>query len=141
MNEKITFNTCFRLVSFRRRNVFQARWMMPAACCLKRKQLFSQKWELCMKYHFSLNCYYFYLHSLLFLRWMSLTDLIHLRHLRCITLTAPCVYVSWKYMFFESHSFIFIFVTRLFLLPSCKKKANENTNFGGRRLGNLLWRQ
>ena len=29
---------------------------------------------------------------------------------------------------------------RLFLLPSCKRKANENTNFGGRRLGNLLWR-
>ena len=29
---------------------------------------------------------------------------------------------------------------RLFLFPSCKRKANENTNFGGRRLGNLLWR-
>ena len=29
---------------------------------------------------------------------------------------------------------------RLFLVPSCKRKANENTNFGGRRLGNLLWR-
>ena len=29
---------------------------------------------------------------------------------------------------------------RLFLVPSCKRKANENKNFGGRRLGNLLWR-
>ena len=29
---------------------------------------------------------------------------------------------------------------RLFLVPSCKRKANENTHFGGRRLGNLLWR-
>ena len=33
-----------------------------------------------------------------------------------------------------------IFVIRLFLLHSCKKKANESTNFGGKRLGNLLWR-
>ena len=33
INEKITFNFSFRLVSFRRRNVFQTRWMMPAACC------------------------------------------------------------------------------------------------------------
>ena len=42
INKKITCNTSFRLISFRRRNVFQTRWMMPAACCLKRKQPFSQ---------------------------------------------------------------------------------------------------
>ena len=108
INEKITSNTSFRLISFRRRNVFQTRWMMPAACCLKRKQLFSQKWELCMKHHFSLYCYYFYLHSLLFLRWMSLTNLIHLCHVRCIILTALCVYVSWKYMFGKSLFYLYI---------------------------------
>ena len=72
INEKITFNTCFRWVSFRRRNVFQTRWMMPAACCLKRKQLFSQKWELCMKHHFSLYCYYFY-----FIHYLSSLNVSH----------------------------------------------------------------
>ena len=108
INEKITSNTSFRLISFRRRNVFQTRWMMPAACCLKRKQLFSQKWELCMKHQFSLYCYYFYLHALLFLRWMSLTNLIHLCHVRRIILTALCVYVSWKYMFGKSLFYLHI---------------------------------
>ena len=34
-----------------------------------------------------------------FLRWMSLICDIHLRHVRCITLTALCVYVSWKCIF------------------------------------------
>ena len=34
-----------------------------------------------------------------FLRCMSLICDIHLRHVRCITLTALCVYVSWKCMF------------------------------------------
>ena len=60
INKKITSNTSFRLISFRRMNVFQTRWMMPAACCLKRKQSFSQKWELCTKHHFYLFCHYYF---------------------------------------------------------------------------------
>ena len=60
INKKITSNTSFRLISFRRRNVFQTRWMMPAACCLKRKQSFSQKWDLSTKRHFYLFCHYYF---------------------------------------------------------------------------------
>ena len=80
-NEKITSNTSFRLISFRQRNVFQTRWMMPAACCLKRKQSFSQKWELCMNHHFYLFCHYFYFHSL-----PLFVESLYLLHVPCITL-------------------------------------------------------
>ena len=100
INEKFTFNTCFRWVSFRRMNVLQTRWMMPAVCCLKRKYLFSQKWELCMKHHFSLYCYYFYFRSLpFFVACLSFAIYICATCAVSHILTVLCVYVSWKCMF------------------------------------------
>ena len=71
-----------------------------------------------------------------FLRCMSLICDIHLRHVLSITHTNSTLCLC----ILEMYVWKLIFVIRLFLLHSCKKKANESTNFGGKRLGNLLWR-